>query len=74
VPTDDLVTRLSVATGLSPTAVLQHVVDACGQVTCFPETNRAVRELSRGSRQACVTVNPDVFSRFVLPGASQAKY
>jgi FMN phosphatase YigB (HAD superfamily) len=66
-PTQDLVTRLSVATGLSEGAVSRHVITACEQVTCFPEASRAVRELRGGSRQACVTVNPDVFTRFVWP-------
>lgn len=64
---DELIERLATRTGLSPRSVREHVVRACQDLHFFPHVERAVAELRGQVAQACVTVNPDVFTHYVVP-------
>jgi FMN phosphatase YigB (HAD superfamily) len=65
--TDELIGKLAVRTGLSRQSVADHIVRSCQNLRFFPDVQQAVEDLRGRTSQACVTVNPDVFTYYVVP-------
>ena len=64
---DDLVKRMCAGSPLTEGEVLDHIETICSQVTFFPSVVAAIT-LARGRiPQMCATVNPDIFTRWVVP-------
>jgi FMN phosphatase YigB (HAD superfamily) len=63
----ELVERLQRRTGLPAGSIEDHIADACRGVRFFPAPRVALDVLRGQVLQACTTVNPDVFTTYVVP-------
>ncbi len=64
---DDLATRMCAASPLTEAEVLHHVEAICSQITLFPSVVAAIIAARGRVPQMCATINPDIFSRWVVP-------
>jgi FMN phosphatase YigB (HAD superfamily) len=64
---DELIDRLQDATGLPRASIESHIAGSCEDLRFFDVPRRALEGLRGQVSQACTTVNPDVFSRYVVP-------
>jgi FMN phosphatase YigB (HAD superfamily) len=69
--TDDLAVTLAAEFGITTDAAMTHMQSCCRAVQFFPHAWGAAR--ARSLPQAIVTLNSDVFSRFVVPAYELGK-
>lgn len=68
----ELVERLHRRTRLPASDIDDHIAAACRGVRWFPAARGALDELRGEVLQACTTVNPDVFTTYVVPALELA--
>jgi hypothetical protein len=64
---DDVATRICARAPLTEREVLGHIEAICSRITFFASVVSAITAARGQIPQICATVNPDVFTRWVVP-------